>query len=266
MSNLLPVFTFTLGAMVGSFLNVCIARIPNDESIVYPASHCPKCKAPIPFYCNIPLISYVWLRARCRSCSEPISSRYFLVELLTGLMALALYYRFSFGFEFIVGFIFVGALIVISFIDLDVWIIPNEISLPGIVLGFLFSVVGYFLDGERYEFLPSPLSSLVGIIAGGGFLWAVAEIYERVRKKEGMGGGDIKLLAMIGSFLGGLSFPITLFIASVLGSAVGLVVMVLKKTGFKPDLAIPFGPFLCTSAVLFLFFSKEIVEFIFPAL
>lgn len=257
---------FIFGAMVGSFLNVCIARIPNEESVIHPPSHCPKCKAAIPFYCNIPLLSYVFLRGRCRSCSERISPRYFVVELLMGLMAAALYYRFGLSYEFFVGFIFIASMIVISFIDLDAWIIPNQISLPGIILGLVFSVVGSFIGGEQsYEFLPSPFSSLIGIVVGGGFLWAVAEIYERIRKKDGMGGGDIKLLAMIGAFLGWPSFPITLFIASVLGSAVGLVVMIIKKTGFKPDLAIPFGPFLCTSAVLFLFFSKEIIEFYLPS-
>ena len=136
---------FVFGAIVGSFLNVCIARIPNEESVIHPPSHCPKCKAAIPFYCNIPLLSYLLLRGRCRSCAERISPRYFLVELLTGLLAVALYYHLGLGFEFAVGFVFVAALIVISFIDLDVRIVPDVISLPGIVLGLCFSLVGYFV-------------------------------------------------------------------------------------------------------------------------
>ncbi len=256
---------FSFGAIVGSFLNVCIARIPNDESIVCPPSHCPKCKAPIPLYCNVPLLSYVLLRGRCRFCSESISSRYFLVELLMGLLAIALYYRFGFGFEFGVGFIFVAALIVISFIDLDVRIVPDVISLPGIVLGLGFSVVGYFTMGLPAEnaAIPSPLSSFAGMLAGGGVLLATAWIYEKFTGVEGMGGGDIKLLAMIGAFLGWPSVPVALFIASVLGSVIGLVCMALTGAGRR--LALPFAPFLCSGATLHLFFSNEIIRFYLPS-
>jgi leader peptidase (prepilin peptidase)/N-methyltransferase len=257
---MLAAFAFIFGSIIGSFLNVCISRIPNGESVISPSSHCAKCRRTIPFYDNIPLISYWVLRGRCRACGERISPRYFVVELITALMAVALYHRLGLGYEFFVGFVFVAAMIAASFIDLDAWIIPDVISLPGVVFGFVFSTVGYLIGTSPRQFLPSPLSSLIGIVLGGGFLWLVAEIYERIRNKEGMGGGDIKLLAMIGAFLGGPSFPIVLFIASVLGSAVGLALMVLKRTGFKPDLAIPFGPFLCGGGVLFLFFSEELLE------
>ena len=259
------VLTFLFGAIVGSFLNVCIARIPNDESIVRPPSHCPKCKAAIPFYCNIPLLSYVFLRGRCRACSESISPRYFLVELLMGLFALALYYRFGFGFEFIVGFVFVAALVVISFIDLDVRIVPDVISLPGIVLGLGFSIVGYFTVGPPAEnaAIPSPLSSLIGILAGGGFLLATAWIYEKFTGVEGMGGGDIKLLAMIGAFQGWPSVPVTLFIASILGSVIGLICMAVTGAGRR--LALPFAPFLCSGAILFIFFGEDLIRFYLPS-
>ena len=130
-----PVSVFIFGALVGSFLNVCIGRIPNGESIVTPPSHCPKCKTPIAFYDNVPLLSFLFLRGRCRSCSERISPRYFIIELLTALLALALFHWFGFNFSFFVSFVFVAALIVISFIDLDVRIVPDVISLPGIILG-----------------------------------------------------------------------------------------------------------------------------------
>jgi leader peptidase (prepilin peptidase)/N-methyltransferase len=255
-------FIFAFGAVIGSFLNVCIARIPNDESIISPPSHCPTCKAVIPFYCNIPLLSYVLLRGRCRSCSERISLRYFMVELLMGVLAVALYYRFGLSYEFLVGFLFVAAMIVISFIDLDVRIVPDVISLPGIICGLLLSIIGYFLIGRDTDLVPSPVSSLIGIVAGGGFLLATAWLYEKVTGVEGMGGGDIKLLAMIGAFLGWPSIPITLFIASLVGSVVGLTCMLLTGAGRR--LALPFAPFLCSGAVLFIFFGDDLIQFYFP--
>jgi leader peptidase (prepilin peptidase) / N-methyltransferase len=256
---------FIFGVIVGSFLNVCIARIPNEESVIHPPSHCPKCKAAIPFYCNLPLLSYIFLRGRCRSCAERISPRYFLVEVLMGVFALALYHRLGFGFEFVVGFVFVAALVVISFIDLDVRIVPDVISLPGIVLGLCFSVIGYFVIAQQYEnrLVPSPLSSLIGILAGGGFLLATAWLYEKITGVEGMGGGDIKLLAMIGAFLGWPSIPITLFIASLVGSVVGLTCMLVTGAGRR--LALPFAPFLCSGAVLCIFFGEKILQFYLPS-
>ena len=256
-SSSLIVFVF--GAMVGSFLNVCIVRIPKGESVVHPPSRCPKCKAVIRFYDNIPLISYVFLRGLCRSCGERISPRYFVVELLMAAIAAALFYQFGLGLAFFVGFVFVAALIVISFIDLDVRIVPDVISLPGIVVGFLFSVLGHYLISDPFELVPSPLSSIIGLLVGGGFLWALAWVYEAFTGVEGMGGGDIKLLAMIGTFLGWPSIPVTLFFSSLGGSVIGLSAMAIKGVGRK--YALPFAPFLCLGALLYLFFGKEIINF-----
>jgi leader peptidase (prepilin peptidase)/N-methyltransferase len=222
-----------------------------------------RCQGAIAFYDNIPLISYLMLRGRCRTCGERFSPRYFLVEFLMGLLTLALYYRFGLGFEFLVGFIFVAAMIVISFIDLDVRIVPDVISLPGIVLGLALSIIGYFLNSGSTTLIPGPVSSLIGIIAGGGFLLATAWIYEKITGVEGMGGGDIKLLAMIGAFLGWPSIPMTLFFASVVGSVVGLTCMVLTGAGRR--LALPFAPFLCSGAVLFVFFGEELIQFYLPS-
>ena len=256
---MLHLAAFIFGALAGSFLNVCILRIPSGDSIVSPPSHCPKCKAAIAFCDNVPLLSYLILRGQCRSCSVRISPRYFVVELLTALLALALYDRFGFGFSFFVSFVFVGALIVISFIDLDVRIVPDVISLPGIVVGLALSVAGYFLISGESAVVPSPVSSLLGILAGGGFLLATAWIYEKITGVEGMGGGDIKLLAMIGAFLGWPSIPITLFFASLVGSVVGIACMV--ATGAGRRLALPFAPFLCSGALLFIFFGKDLIQF-----
>src|SRR6266545_6548991 len=251
---MLHLAAFIFGALAGSFLNVCILRIPSGDSIVSPPSHCPKCKAAIAFYDNVPLLSYLILRGQCRSCSVRISPRYLAVELLTALLALALYDRFGFGFSFFVSFVLVGALIVISFIDLDVRIVPDVISLPGIIVGLALSVAGYFLVSGESPIVPSPVSSLLGILAGGGFLLATAWIYEKITGVEGMGGGDIKLLAMIGAFLGWPSIPITLFFASLVGSVVGIACMV--ATGAGRRLALPFAPFRCSGALLFIFFEE----------
>jgi leader peptidase (prepilin peptidase)/N-methyltransferase len=251
--------TFIFGAIVGSFLNVCIQRIPEGESVIHPPSHCPNCKAPIAFYDNIPVFSYLILRARCRACRERISPRYFAVELLTASLTVALFYKFGLGPAFLTSFIFVAALIVISFIDLDVMIIPDVISLPGIVLGLVFSLAGRYVIDDPFEIIPSPLSSLSGLLVGGGFLLAVGWIYEVFTKVEGMGGGDIKLFAMIGAFLGWQSLLATLLFASLGGAAIGLTVMVVKGVGRRYP--IPFGPFLCLGALLYLFFGKELAAF-----
>lgn len=249
---------FILGAVVGSFLNVCISRIPNGESIVRPPSHCPQCKASIPFYCNIPLLSYVFLRGRCRACGVSISFRYFAVELLMGVLAAALFHQFGFGLAFVAGFVFVAALIVISFIDLDVRIVPDVISLPGIVAGLVFSVVGHYFIFDPVGIVPTPVGALLGVVAGGGFLLAVAWLYERFTGVEGMGGGDIKLLAMIGAFLGWPSIPLTLFLSSLGGSVIGVAFMLAK--GVDRRFALPFAPFLCLGAVVYLFFGRDLMH------
>lgn len=260
----LPVLVFIFGALIGSFLNVCIGRIPEGESVVTPPSHCPKCKTPIRFYDNVPLFSFIFLGGRCRACREPISLRYFAVELMMGLFSLALFRWFGVGFSFVVGFVFIAALIVISFIDLAVRIVPDVISLPGVVLGLVFSAIGYFFFAPQSTIVPSPLSSLIGIVTGGGFLLATAWAYEKFTGVEGMGGGDIKLLAMIGAFLGWPSIPVTLFIASLLGSIIGIACMV--ATGAGRRLALPFAPFLCSGALCYLFYGRQIVEWYLPPL
>jgi leader peptidase (prepilin peptidase) / N-methyltransferase len=250
---------FIVGAVVGSFLNVCISRIPQGKSVVHPPSHCPKCLAAIRFYCNIPLVSYVFLRGRCGSCGEPISFRYFVVELLMASLGVALFYQFGLGLAFVVGFVFIAALIVISFIDLDVRIVPDVISLPGIITGFLFAVIGRYLISDPMGIVPTPVGAFIGVLLGGGFLLGVAWIYERLTGVEGMGGGDIKLLAMIGAFLGWPSIPLTLFFSSLGGSIIGLSIMLAK--GVDRRYALPFAPFLCLGALVYLFFGREIVDF-----
>jgi leader peptidase (prepilin peptidase)/N-methyltransferase len=209
------------------------------------------------------LISYVLLLARCRACGEKISPRYFFVELLMACLAVVLYYQFGFSLAFLASFIFVAALIVISFIDLDVRLVPDVISLPGIVAGLLFSVVARYLVNDPFELIPSPLSALIGVLVGGGFLLTLAWAYEAFTGVEGMGGGDIKLLAMIGAFLGWTSIPFTLFFASLTGSVIGLGFMIGKGVGRR--FALPFAPFLCLGALVYLFFGSELMQFYFPS-
>lgn len=253
---------FVFGAVVGSFLNVCIVRLPKGESLISPSSHCRACKTPILFYDNVPLLSYVYLRGRCRFCRELISPRYFVVELLMASLSVALFHRFGLGLPFVVEFVFVAALLVIAFVDLDVRIVPDIISVPGIGLGFLISVVIFFLGVDGLSVIPSPMSSLVGIVSGGGFLMLVAWAYYFFTGIEGMGGGDVKLLAMIGGFLGWPSVPMTLFSASLTGSIAGLVLMV--KTGSDGKFALPFAPFLCFGALIYIFSGKELIALFLP--
>lgn len=239
------IFAFVLGAMVGSFLNVCIWRIPGSMSIVTPASHCPECGHPIRFYDNIPLISYLFLRGRCRACGVRISLRYPLVEGLTALMALLLFWKFGFSLKFLAAFIFVSALIVITFIDIDHQIIPDIISLPGIPVCLLMAI--FIMD-------LSLMDALLGLLIGGGSLYLVAVLYELATKREGMGGGDIKLLALMGAFLGWQSLLFILLVSSLVGAVVGISVILAKGGDMK--YAVPFGPFLSLAAAAYLFVGE----------
>jgi leader peptidase (prepilin peptidase)/N-methyltransferase len=245
----LSLFVLVTGMVVGSFLNVCICRLPKGESVVSPPSHCPLCAYRIRWYDNIPLVSYLLLRGRCRGCGARISFQYPLVELLNGLLTLALFLRFGPSPVFLALFLFCSALVVITFIDLEHQIIPDEISLPGIVVGFICS---FFLPGHSW------LNSLLGILLGGGSLLLVAYGYQWLTGKEGMGGGDIKLLAMMGAFLGWKSVPFIIFASSLAGSLIGITLMLAQKKDSK--LAVPFGPYLAFSAVLYIFYGRQIIH------
>jgi leader peptidase (prepilin peptidase)/N-methyltransferase len=261
-------FAFTAGACIGSFLNVCIHRLPADESVVHPRSRCPRCATPLAWYDNLPLLSWLWLRARCRSCGEGISARYPAVEAATGVLAMLALLRFGATPHALVAFAFTAALLLITFIDIDHRFIPDEVDLPGIVIGLAVA----FFPGA-----PSPIDALAGALLGGGILWAVAWGYERSTGIEGMGFGDVKLLAMIGAFLGWQAIPAVLVIASVAGSLVGIGAMVARGgsragrrvarrfgIGALPAFAqraarrteIPFGPFLALGAFLALYYPE----------
>ncbi len=239
------------GAIVGSFLNVVILRLPDrNQSIIFPASHCPRCSSSLHWYENIPIISYIFLRGKCSHCQVHISLQYPLVEFLMALLAAALMNSFQLSIVTAGYFLFCAALLVVIFIDIHHQIIPDVISLPGILLGVLFSFVSPTVTWQ---------SSLLGLLIGGGVLYAVALLYFLLRKIDGMGGGDIKLLAMIGAWLGWQSLPFVIFASSLFGSLVGLIAMFYQKKGGRTR--IPFGPFLSLAALVYTFYSENILYF-----
>ncbi len=241
-------FALLFGAMIGSFLNVVILRLPtDDESIVFPASHCPRCQKVLAWYENIPILSFLFLRGRCGHCHEKISLQYPVVELCMALLSAAIVHRFGLTITAAGYFLFCAALVVIIWIDLKHQIIPDVISLPGIVLGLIFSLVSPALSWQ---------DSLIGLLVGGGVLYAIALFYFLWRKQEGMGGGDIKLLAMVGAFLGWQALPFVIFASSLSGSIIGILVMITQGKGAKTR--IPFGPFLSLAALGYLFFSEQV--------
>ena len=242
------IIIFVIGLVIGSFSNVCIYRIPRNESLVRPGSHCPQCSKPIPFYDNIPVISYILLKGKCRYCGKPIPLQYPIVELATGLFYLALYLFFGLQMITIIYMILCTLLIIISFIDLKERIIPDVLSLPFIAIGFLLS---FFLKTI------SPIDSLLGILAGGGSLLIIAIAGTYLFKKEAMGGGDIKLAAMIGAFLGWQLTLLSLFLGFFLGSIIGVIVLIINKG--KSDI-VPFGPFIALGAMISIFWGQAIIH------
>ena len=241
------------GVIVGSFLNVCIFRIPRGESVVFPASHCPLCRKPIAPLDNIPVISFLILKGRCRQCAAKISWQYPLVEILGACLFVLFYYFFGVTVKGVLYLLFSLALLVETFIDLRQQIIPDVITLPGIVIGLVASVLFPNFHGEAVWWM-GLLKSLTGMLIGGGFFYAAGVIAEWILKKEAIGGGDIKLLAMIGALLGWPGVFWTIFASSLLGSAVGLYLRV--KNGQEK---IPFGPFIALGAFSYLFFGQRIV-------
>lgn len=240
---------FALGAVLGSFLNVCIHRLPREESLVWPGSRCPDCQAPIRPWDNIPLVSFVILRGRCRACGTGIPWRYPAVEGLAGVLLALTLHRFGWHARTAALVIFVLALVVVTFVDLEHQIIPHAVTLPGIPLGLVASL----LPGR-----PQPTEALVGALAGAGFLYLVAVYGDALLKKESMGGGDVNLAAMMGAFLGWRLLAVACFLACLAGSVVGGSLLLLKvKSREEP---IPFGPFLALGGLLALFEGEPLIN------
>lgn len=251
---LIYTFLILFGLIIGSFINVCVFRLPRERSVVMPRSFCPKCRTPIKWYDNVPLISYILLLGRCRHCGRPISPRYPLIELLSALLSWFTYYHFNAWTPYLIYYLLlISPLIVVTFVDLEHRIIPDIISIPGIVAGALSSFI--LMHGKWTEI---GVDILLGIVVGGGFLAIVGLGYEWIKKREGLGGGDIKLAAMLGAFFGWKGIIFILFLSSILGSIVGITLIVGLKKGMKYP--IPYGPFLATGAVVYLFWGDAILN------
>ncbi len=246
---ILDLLAVLLGLILGSFLNVCIYRLPREMSVARPRSKCPSCDRPIAWFDNIPLVSFLLLRGRCRHCGVRIPVRYPLIEAATGFISWFVFHRFGMDADYFVYFPYGASLLVVSAIDLEHRIIPDEISLSGIVIGLLVAAltpVTAFPD------------SLIGSLLGGGSLLVVGMAYEAVRKQEGIGGGDIKLLAMIGAFTGWKGVLFTIFGGSLIASVVGITLMIGRRT--NGQVPIPFGPFLSGASFIYVLFGDRLIH------
>jgi leader peptidase (prepilin peptidase)/N-methyltransferase len=258
------------GLVAGSFLNVVILRLPEEQSIVTPRSRCPNCKKLIAWYDNIPVLSYLLLGGRCRACKKSISVRYPFVEAACGVVSALLYLKLGLTIEWGIFLAFSAALIVLAFIDLDHRILPDPITLNGIWIGILVSVflaqpsglVSRLLRSTGVE-IANPrvialIASVLGAVIGGGLLWAVAEAYLRLRGVEGMGFGDIKMMAMVGAFLGAPLALLTIMLGSLLGSVIGLAFI--RLGGKTREYELPFGTFLSLAAIIAVLYGDDMIS------
>ena len=250
------IIVFIFGSIWGSFSNVCIHRIPNNISVITGRSHCPSCKKKINWYDNIPLLSFIFLRAKCRECSSKINTKYFIVELISALSFILIYYLFGLTLTSLLFFILSIGFIIIFFIDLKHLIIPNEITYPLMLVGFLKS----FDPKLNIYLFPNFINSIIGGVFGYIIIWLIIFIYKKLRNKEGMGLGDAKLLSVIGFWFGWISIPFVIFFSS----AVALLSVVpdLIKNKKKLSSQIPFGPYLIIGCIIFLFLNEKIKLFL----
>lgn len=299
LQGLFLLFAFIFGLNVGSFCNVCIGRWPAGESVIRPRSRCPRCLNAIAWYDNIPLISWLVLGAKCRHCTQPISAVYPVVEALTGILFTVTFWRFGFVVATPVYMLFCAAMIIVTFQDLADWTIPNEITFPGIPLGVILALAGTAWGEASGLRVTNVLDSLLGVLLGGGILLLLDRVTVYLLKKPGMGFGDVKLLAMIGAFLGWQGALGTLVIASFIGSFAGIAVILyfklrkapatekaevaeavektdeIKKEGEEEDEDenitleghyLPFGPYLAVGALIFMFVGPELIDYYFSFL
>ncbi len=261
LNTLFLIISIALGSVIGSFLNVCVYRLPKHESVVRPRSRCPKCGNTIAWYDNIPIISWLILGARCRHCKEIISWQYPLVEALTAALFGAIYWHFGMVLATPVYMLLAAGLVLITFVDLTDWTIPDEVTFPGIPLGIACAVVGMFYPESRLV-VTDVFVSLIGVVLGGGILYLLDKIVVLLWKKAGMGFGDVKLLAMLGAFTGWKGVIVILMVASLLGSIVGITIMIAdkKKRQEKGGHYLPFGPYLAAAGLIYIFFGEMMIS------
>ena len=260
----LSFFIFALGAAIASFLNVVIWRVPRGESIVSPPSHCPKCLSPIRWYQNIPILAWLCLRGRCAVCHEPISPRYVLIEFLGGVLFLATFLRYGLSPFMIFALIWVSLMMVGSFIDYDHQLLPDFVTVGGMILGLIAAAVNdgcviYFGVHPFVWYNSCMLRSLLGLVFGFGLLALIRFVGSKVFHREAMGLGDVFLMGAVGAMFGPMAVLVTLILSSVYGSIVGLGLIALAKTRLGRFLAIPFGPFICLACLTWMFWGAEIV-------
>lgn len=245
---LAPTLAFLVGLAVGSFLNVVITRLPLGESVVAGRSRCPACTAPVAWHDNLPLVSFLWLGGRCRACGAPIPWRYPLVEALTGGLWLALWLKFPLNPVLLAYAPFTAALVVLTFLDLDHLWIPDRITYPGIALGLILAFILPHLAWQN---------ALLGALTGGASFYAIALGYQRLTGREGLGLGDVKLMAMIGAFLGVRALPWIVLISALLGSVAGLLSA--RKSEQGSHTPVPYGPFLGLAALIYIFWQEKFI-------
>ena len=248
---------FIFGGIWGSFCNVYIYRLPNNESVIKGRSFCPSCKNQIKWYDNIPFLSFIFLRGKCRNCSNKISFQYFLVELLSGISFLAIFFLYGISITTLLLIILSIFFIIIFFIDLKHYIIPNELTFPLMVIGFIKS----FDPNLNQTIFPNYINSLLGGIFGYSIIWLIILFYKKIRNKEGMGLGDAKLMAVVGFWFGWISIPFTIFISSVV--ALVLVIPSLLKKTKDMSAQIPFGPYIIIGCILYISFANQIKYLLF---
>jgi len=256
------VYVILLGLILGSFVGLAVVRIPEGESLVRPRSHCRKCGHTLSWFENIPIFSYLALRGKCRQCEAQISPRYLIIELVTTLLTVFAFWKIQPWQRFVLfQFLLIFPLILLMFLDWFKLILPDAITLPGIAFGFL----AHFLDGKFFQFpslAPSTFSllldSLLGALAGSLTLFLLALAYQKLRKREGLGGGDVKLAAMLGAFFGWKAVFFIFFLASVAGTLFGVLMIVLKR--FSKETPLPFGSFLSAAALLYLFYGELLLS------
>ena len=263
LTYILAAFSFGLGACIASFLNVVIWRVPRGESIVSPPSHCPKCNAPIKWYQNIPILSWLVLRGKCANCKAPISPRYILIETLGGVLFLAAFAKYgtdgglaSAAQNTLVAWIWLALMIVGSMIDFDHKLLPDFVTVGGMVLGVAVGGV----DSCRLQSFAPIVVSIAGLVFGFGLLWLIRWLGSKAFKREAMGMGDVFLMGAVGALFGPVAVLVTLILSSVFGSVVGLSMVALSKTKFGKFVEIPYGPYICMGCLAWMFWGPELVE------
>lgn len=263
--TILAAASFVLGGLIGSFLNVCVYRLPAGLSVVKPRSRCPRCENPVLWYDNVPIISWLILGAKCRFCKLPISWQYPLVESITAFLFYCVFMKFGLSIATPVYMLLMAGLVMTTFIDLTDWTIPDTVSIGGMPIGIAVTFVAMMIDDSGLV-LDSPVQSLIGLAVGFGSLYLLDMISMVLFKKKGMGFGDVKLLGMLGTFFGPIGVLVTIILSSFAGSIIGISLILATRgqngdeEGENAGHYLPFGPYICMGGIAYLFFGPELVQ------